>query len=154
MKRYLVAAMLFVSALAYCRAEDTAASLQDQVDSARHRKNLGIALTAAGGAVLVATYAYYLSDLVYISESEDTYNTDSSVSATLTWAGVSLTGFALGICGMAIGIPTIISGAIRQHRAQNALDAVDGGRSDMSFSPVLAYRPKSKGFVLGLNLRY
>ena len=157
MKRCLVATALLLSVLSYCFAEDTAASLQDDLDSARHKKSMGIGFTVAGGVVLAATSIFYVADLAAISvESENSYSSGTSTTSaadTLTWAGISLTGFCLGIAGLAIGIPNIIVGAIHQHRAQDALDALNGN-SDMSFEPVLTYRPASKDVVLGLNLRY
>jgi hypothetical protein len=157
MKRYLVAAALFLSVLSYCLAEDTAASLQNDVDNARHQKNLGIGLTVAGGVVLAGTYVFYVVDLLQMGIKSDNsvdYGTSAQAETDLeTWAGISLTGLCLGIAGLAVGIPNIIVGAIHQHHAQNALDAKNGN-SDMSFEPVLTYRPASKDVVLGLNIRY
>lgn len=71
MKRCLVATALLLSVLSYCFAEDTAASLQDDLDSARHKKSMGIGFTVAGGVVLAATSIFYVADLAAISvESE------------------------------------------------------------------------------------
>lgn len=157
MKKIVFSLSLLFLALSFCPAQDTQDSLKEDLQNAQEKKALGVRLTVGGGITLVCTYAFYVVDGLYIGISGD--STSSSYSETEgkigAWAGISVIGMTIGICGLAFGIPDIIVGSIRQHRAESKIDSWGKeSQTDIAIRPTIAISPSGDSLALGFSLSY
>jgi hypothetical protein len=155
LKRITFALAIFLLALSFCSAQETKDSLNADLQNAKDKKALGIGLTIGGGVVLVGTYVYYVAEGLSLGVSADEGSNSQAEGKAITWLSVSAIGVAIGICGLAFGIPNIISGAIRQHKAQNKIDSLGmNTQTDIYITPHVAFSPSGNSLELGFTLSY
>jgi hypothetical protein len=147
----LVFGFLIVST---CPAQETAESLQKEIDAANGQKDSGILLTVSGGVVLAGSLTYFIYDYVNLLYYLSANSSDSAVLSRVgAWLGISISGFVLGAVGLGVGIPYIIVGAIREKRARNQMEEMKGA-SQVSIEPILSVNPVENNVLLGLKFSY